>query len=235
MKRTAFVIALIFEALWVSAQKAPGFTISHLTGDFYIYTTWQPIDGKPFPANGMYVVTAQGIVIIDSPWDTAQAVPFLDSIERRHHTRAIAAFATHFHSDRTGAYAIFQKRGIRTWSGCQTKTLCIERKEAVPQYCFTADTTFDFGDHMLQTFYPGEGHTKDNIVIWFDKEKILYGGCLVKSAEATGIGNVADANLNEWRNTISKLKKRFSSPTFIIPGHQDYEFSSFGSYTPFDY
>ena len=37
------------------------------------------------------------------------------------------------------------------------------------------------GQHAFQTYYGGQGHTPDNIVIWFDKEKILYGGCLVKS------------------------------------------------------
>ena len=96
----------------------------------------------------------------------------------------------------------------------------MERKEGVPQYCFAADTTFEFGDHKLQTFYPGEGHTKDNIVIWFGKEKVLYGGCLIKSTETESIGNVADANLGVWSSTIDNVKKHCPSPAFIIPGHQ---------------
>lgn len=222
MNKTFFLLWSLLLFVSVYAHDGKGFTIDHLTGDFYIYETWQSIDGHPFPANGMYVVTQKGIVIIDCPWDTTQAVPFLDSIERRHHAKTIAAIATHFHSDRTGAYAIFAKRGISTWSSCQTQTLCIEKKEVVPEHCFIADTTFDFGDHRLHTFYPGEGHTKDNIVVWADTEKILYGGCLVKSVKASGIGNIADANMEQWIHSITNLEAQFPDPAFIIPGHQDW-------------
>ncbi|HXB45547.1 MAG TPA: hypothetical protein VNV85_15885, partial [Puia sp.] len=77
------------------------------------------------------------------------------------------------------------------------------------QYCF-------------QTYYPGEGHTPDNIVIWFDKEKILYGGCLIKSTEADNIGNLEDANVKEYATTIENVQKKFKFPKYIIPGHQDW-------------
>ena len=170
----------------------------------------------------MYVVTAKGILIIDCPWDTTQAIPFLDSIEKRYHSKTIAAIATHFHSDRTGSFDIFHRRGIKTYSSCQTLKLCIDRREPQAQYCFSTDTSFDFGDHKVQTFYPGQGHTSDNIVLWFDDTKILYGGCFIKSCEAGDIGNVADANLNEWPQSIAKVKAHFPHPAFIIPGHQSW-------------
>lgn len=216
-------LAFLLLSLCGHAQKANTFTISHLIGDFYIYTTWQDIDSAPFPANGMYVVTAKGIVIIDSPWDTAQVTPILDSIEKLHHKKAIAAIATHFHADRTGALAIFQRRGIKTYSSCQTLQLCIEKNEPQAKYCFSADTIFDFGDHTLQTFYPGKGHAPDNIVLWFDKEKILYGGCFIKSCEAPGLGNLSDADTIAWPISLSNVMKRFPAAAYVIPGHQGWE------------
>ena len=127
---------LILNILDCSAQGQHGLAIEHLTGDYYIYTTWQPVRGIPFPANGMYIVTEKGVVIIDSPWDTAQALPLLDSIEVRHHKKAIACIATHFHDDKTGAFGIFEARELKTYSSCQTLALCREKNEPQAQYCF---------------------------------------------------------------------------------------------------
>ncbi len=47
-------------------------------------------------------------------------------------------------------------------------------------------------------FYPGAGHTKDNVVVYFPKERILFGGCFIKDNKATGMGNIADADLAAW-------------------------------------
>lgn len=87
-------------------------------------------------------------------------------------------------------------------------------------HVFTRDTTFNIGSVVFSAFYPGEGHSKDNIVVWFTKARILYGGCFVKSTEAKDLGNLNDANPSAWPASIKKVKANFPSPLFIIPGHQ---------------
>ena len=52
-----------------------------LTGDFYIYTTYNTYQGNRIPANGMYLVTGAGVVLFDTPWDNTQFQPLLDSIQ----------------------------------------------------------------------------------------------------------------------------------------------------------
>ena len=78
------------------------------------------------------------------------------------------------------------------------------------------------GQYSFQTYYAGAGHTPDNIVIWFPKNKILYGGCLVKSTDAVDLGNLSDADPKQWPSTIKKIKKKFGKPNYVIPGHQDW-------------
>ena len=75
--------------------------ISHLTGDFYIYTTCNTYQDSQVPANGMYLVTDNGVVMFDTPWDTTQFQPLLDSIQVRHNKTVALCFATHWHSDKT--------------------------------------------------------------------------------------------------------------------------------------
>jgi len=54
--------------------------ISQLKTVSYVFTTYKTIAGSPFATNGMYLVTDKGVVLNDSPWDTTQFQPLLDSI-----------------------------------------------------------------------------------------------------------------------------------------------------------
>ena len=64
----------------------------------------------------------------------------------------------------------------------------------------------------------GEGHTRDNVVSYFLDEKVLFGGCLIKSLKS-GKGNLADANTAEWSNTVKTIKRQFKDVEMVIPGH----------------
>jgi glyoxylase-like metal-dependent hydrolase (beta-lactamase superfamily II) len=196
--------------------------ITHLTGDFYVYTTYHVLGGKPYPSNSLYVVTSKGVVLIDTPWDSTEFQPLLDSIEARHHKKAVLCISTHYHSDRTAGLDYFKQKGIKTYSSAYTRQLCAANNEKQAEYTFSKDTSFTVGNHTFQTYYPGEGHTKDNIVIWFNKEKILYGGCFIKSSEVPDLGNVADANVAQWPISIQKVMERFKKPAYIIPGHMSW-------------
>ena len=46
------------------------------------------------------------------------------------------------------------------------------------------------GTYSIEAFYPGPGHSPDNIVVWIPEARVLFGGCLVKSAGAKGLAAV---------------------------------------------
>ena len=95
-------------------QGHPALSISHLTGPLYIYTTYGLAGGVPFPANGLYLVTDQGAVLIDAPWDTTQVQPLLDSIEQKHHQKVVLSLSTHFHDDRTAGIPSLRAKGVKS-------------------------------------------------------------------------------------------------------------------------
>jgi glyoxylase-like metal-dependent hydrolase (beta-lactamase superfamily II) len=206
--------------VFAQKKKAPDLAISRLTGDYYVYTTYGTLDdGSRYPSNSLYVVTQKGVVMVDVPWDTTQTLPLLDSIERRHHKKVIACISTHFHKDRTAGLDILKSKGVKTYASAETVRFCKERKEQIPEYSILADTTFNLGNHILQTYYPGKGHSSDNIVIWFPDSKVLYGGCFIKSMESADLGNLGDANPKEWAGSIKNLKAKFKNIAYVIPGH----------------
>ena len=85
MRKIAFIMTFTFSLACVFGQtKETELKISHLTGDFYIYTTYNTYEGSKIPANGMYLLTNNGVVLFDTPWDTTQFQPLLDSIKLKH-------------------------------------------------------------------------------------------------------------------------------------------------------
>ena len=218
------IIVFIFSQTNIFAQQQNAkLKISHLTGDFYIYTTYNTYKEYQVPANGMYLVTNNGVVMFDTPWDTTQFQPLLDSIKLKHNKPVIMAFATHWHSDKTAGLEYYKQQGIKTFTTVLTDDLSKKNDKKRAEFLMTTDTVFNVGQYVFETYYPGEGHTVDNIIIWFKKEKILYGGCLIKGADAEDLGYLDDGNINEYSSTLKKVQKKCRKPKFIIIAHSDWK------------
>ena len=219
MKKNSVSLLFGLISMALLGQDNRPISIYHLTDNFYVYTTYKNLNGHDFPSNSMYLVTDEGTVMFDTPWDTTQLQPLLDSIWVKHHSKVIMAIATHYHNDRTAGLGFLQQQGIKTYSSRMTYDLCHLNGEQQAGFYFEQDTIFKVGDYLLETYYAGEGHSPDNIVIWFANAKILYGGCLVKSIENNNLGNVVNANIKAWTPTIRKLIRRYSTAHFVVPGH----------------
>ena len=200
--------------------------ISHLTGDFYIYKTFHDYKGIQISANAMYLVTDKGVVMFDAPWDKEQFQPLLDSIKAKHNKEVIMYFATHSHEDRAGGIAFYKQKGIKTYTTKLTDEILKKNKEPRAGYIIPNDTVFNVGQYTFEVYYPGKGHAPDNIVVWFNKEKVLYGGCFIKSAEAKDLGYLGDADVKEWEKSIKKVQSKFKKPNYIITGHDDWKYST---------
>ena len=223
MRTLFFILTFFISTTGVGQSNTQKLIITPLTKNFYIYTTFgDPGDGSLYPANGMYLVTSQGVVLFDTPWDTAQFQPLLDSIQARHNQKVIMCIATHFHSDRTAGLKDYKQKGIKTYTTKQTDDLLKEKNGPRAEFLIYGDSTFNVGQYRFETFYPGKGHSPDNIVLWFGREKILYGGCFIKSIETNSPGNLTDANISEWISSIENVQKKFGDPAFTIPGHLEW-------------
>lgn len=193
--------------------------ITHLTGDLYVFVSYGTFEGKHYPANAMYMVTPKGVVLFDTPWESQYYQALLDSIWNHHHKKVIMCISTHFHDDRTSGLTYYNSKGIKTYTTAMTDSLSVINHNHRANYLIHGDTTFHVGGNTFETYYPGPGHSPDNIVIWFPKEKVLYGGCLIKSVAVNSLGNLGDANVKAWGQSLKKLQKKFSDPSYMIVGH----------------
>jgi len=223
MQKTLLALAFIFSLNTIFGQTGkPKLVISHLTGDFYIYTTYNTYEESRVQANGMYLVTDKGVVMFDTPWDTTQFQPLLDSIQAKHQQPVVMCFATHWHSDKTAGLEYYWQQGIKTYTTTLTDELSKKNNKKRAEFLMANDTVFQFGPYSFETYYPGQAHTEDNIIIWFKKEKILYGGCLIKGADAEDLGFLGDGNTVTYAATLKNVQKKCPDPKYIIVAHSDW-------------
>jgi metallo-beta-lactamase class B len=225
MKKVKLLMLLLLMVAGAHAQKSDfKIAITPLTKKHYICTSYGlPDDKTPFPANSLFIVTDAGIILLDTPWDEAQTQQLIDSVQLRFNKKIVLCIATHSHDDRIGGMNILKQHGTKTYASAATYRLAKQKGNPLPEFTFKRDTSFNVGGIKLQTYFPGEGHTSDNIVIWLPQQKILFGGCFIKSLETNSIGYTADSNLKQWPVSVNKLSKKYSDAQIVIPGHQGWQ------------
>ncbi|MFN8357864.1 MAG: subclass B1 metallo-beta-lactamase [Spirosomataceae bacterium] len=197
--------------------------VTKLLPNFYVHTTYQLYNGKPFPSNGLIVRTTAGIVLVDTGWGTEQTEQLMQWIRKNLQEEVVLCIVTHAHDDRMGGISVLQKHGVKVISTPLTAQKTGKQGYSIPIGILPNDTTMRVGVTPIQTYFPGEGHTSDNIVVYFPDEKVLFGGCLIKSYMAMGIGNIADANLKAWGQSVKNVQRRFRETLVVIPGHEKWE------------
>ena len=187
----------------------------------HVYQHISFLDTESFgkvPCNGMIVVDQNEAIIFDTPTDTIASAELIDWVENELHSRVIAIVPTHFHVDCLGGLEAFHRQGIPSYASNKTIALARKHHKAIPQNGFDRSLTLKAGDELVEVAFVGEGHSRDNVVGYVPAEKVLFGGCLIKEAEA-GKGNLEDANVPAWPLTVAALKKQYLTIETVIPGH----------------
>ncbi len=73
----------------------------------------------------------------------------------------------------------------------------------------------------LEVFYPGAGHSRDNLVVWLPEKQILFGGCAIRSLSSKSAGNTVHGDINSWLKITKKLESKYKDATLVVPGHGD--------------
>ncbi|GLX80269.1 beta-lactamase [Thalassotalea insulae] len=192
--------------------------ISPLTEDVYQFISYLTVEpwGR-VGASGLLVKDGSDVYMIDTPWtegDTRQLVEWIQS-------KALnlrAAVATHFHRDASGGIKLLNQLNIPTYATQLTNELMVNAGRENANHQIDTEV-FQLLKDRIEVFYPGAGHSQDNIVVWLSKEQMLFGGCLVRSLGAKTMGNIADASIEDWAGSIEHILQRYSNIKQVIPGH----------------
>ena len=194
-----------------------------IADSFFVHTTWfdSPDFGR-YPSNGLIYIKNSRALMIDTPVNnelTAQLYRYLTDSMKICVQKIIVG---HFHDDCLGGLSYLHEQGLESYGGELTKQKCIELNLPQPENTFSDELIMDFEGKRIICRYFGGGHTIDNIVVYFPEDKILFGGCLIKSMGSKNLGNLQDAVVDEWDKTILKIKDEFKDIKLVIPGHGPY-------------
>ncbi|MBO0950171.1 subclass B1 metallo-beta-lactamase [Fibrella forsythiae] len=226
MRILAALSFALFYVGFAHAQSKPKLAVTPLTDRVYVHVTYGEYQKDFVPSNGLIIRTDDGVVLVDTGWDTRENTDntrqLLQWVADSLHQPVRLCIVTHAHGDRVGGTGALQKAGIRVISTPRTAQLASKDGYVSPEGILPADTTFIIGNVPIRCYFPGEGHTSDNIVVWLPKQQILHGGCFVKSVAAFGMGFVGDANLKAWGTSMRRVMAQFGTAKIVVPGHEEW-------------
>ncbi len=203
-------------------QISPQLQVQQLADGLWLHRTEQTLsNGAVFTANGLILETPDGIWLLDTAWGfypTRDLLHWIDVVLKKPVRKAIA---THAHDDRTGGVVALAERGIPLQVTAQTSAIAAEQQITPLQVVTDLAPGGVYQDGPVQWFYPGPGHTADNIVLWLPQYQLLHGGCFVKAPRYPGLGNIADADVAAWPASLQRLKAKYPQAVIVVPGHGD--------------
>ncbi|HRH57555.1 MAG TPA: subclass B1 metallo-beta-lactamase [Chitinophagales bacterium] len=197
-------------------------SITQISENTFLHVSYkQTNDFGNVPCNGLIVRSNKDVIIFDTPTNDKSSEELIKWINETLQCKIIAVIPTHFHDDCLGGLNAFDKHAIPSYANYKTIELAKENNLVVPKNSFRDSLILKVGEANVIIKFFGEGHTKDNVVGYFPRENILFGGCLIKELNASK-GYLGDATIKEWSATVESVKKEYPNVKIVVPGHGAY-------------
>ncbi|MDD3859893.1 MAG: subclass B1 metallo-beta-lactamase [Bacteroidales bacterium] len=195
----------------------------HLQDSIYIHISWHSIENYGrFPSNGMIIIRNGQALMIDTPMDNDKTERLTNYLKDSLSAKTTILIPGHYHGDCIGGLEYLQSIGVESIANSLTIAICKEEGLALPSTSFTDSLSFDFNGEQIICRFFGAGHSSDNITVWLPDQNILFGGCLIKSVDSKGLGNLSDAVVEEWDITVKKIIETYPTVKIVVPGHGDF-------------
>jgi hypothetical protein len=224
--------------IWIDL--GPELYIRQIREDAFVIT-----HAFPWPANSLLVeMDNSELVLVGTPYTPAATNKVLDWIERRFGKRHIIAINPGYHVDNLGGNAALLHRYIPVYGSDLTRDLLwghekqsrqmimemlkgtpnesyIQAHATIPyiaprhRFPLPQGLRLSFGNDEVQVYYPGPSQAPDKVAVYFSRQKILFGSCMILGGDQ--IGNTADADMKNWPEAVRKLMQ--FDAEIVVPGH----------------
>ncbi|OKL40794.1 subclass B1 metallo-beta-lactamase [Pontibacter flavimaris] len=205
--------------------------VTKLTPNVWVHTSYSTYQGVLVPSHGLVVSTKEGAVLLDTGWGNEPTEQLLTWVKTNLKQPVKVCVPTHWHDDKIGGMGAVQQQGIPVMTSELTAILAARHGKGTPDVTFATDTIFTVGGQRFEVYFPGGGHTADNVVVYLPQQKILFAGCFIKDARSKNLGNITDADLESWPGAIRKVQQRFPKAELVVPSHGPWGDQSLLSHT----
>ena len=191
---------------------------------------------RNFISNAGFVVTDDGVVVVDALGSPALADELIAEIRRVTAQPIRYVIVTHFHADHIYGLQAFKAVGAtiiahpagREYLSSDTAQLRLEasRQEMFPwindqtrllgadRWLDQEDSTLRVGSHAFRIRHVGPAHTPEDLVVYVPKAGVLFAGDLVFRGRIPYVGQ---ADSRQWIESLTTLIG--FKPRLVIPGH----------------
>ncbi|WP_044117801.1 subclass B1 metallo-beta-lactamase [Alkaliflexus imshenetskii] len=192
----------------------------HITDSIFVHESLdEDLVWGRYTSNGLIIIRKGEAIMVDTPTNNQKTRQLVEFIQQEWDVRLSRLIIGHFHADCMGGLEYIQSIGVESISGNLTIGKCKELNLPMPDRSFSHQMVIPFHDTEVICYYLGGGHTIDNIIVWLPMEKLLFGGCLIKSLESRGLGNLSDAVPLLWKETVENVIRHCPNVQWVIPGH----------------
>jgi glyoxylase-like metal-dependent hydrolase (beta-lactamase superfamily II) len=190
-------------------------------------------EGRP---NAGFLVTSEGVVVIDALASPQQGHQLVDAIRRITPAPVTWLVLTHHHPDHHFGGIVFRRLGAKVIAHPNRRVLASEAGEDAliadwvrvvgldamrgfefadtPDRPVTAVDTLQLGERTLIISHPGAAHTAGDLMVWLPQDRILFAGDLLIE---DGVTMVVDGNSGELLKALAAIDRLH--PRVVVPGH----------------
>jgi len=202
------------------------------------------VQGKPgvasranegFNSNAGFVVTPEGVVVIDALGTPVLGRAFIDAIRAVTDKPIKRVVVTHYHADHVYGLSAFKALGAEIWAhreavqylegGEGARRLEQRRKDLAPwvdaetrlvppDRWLAGDERFELGGVRFELVYMGPAHAPDDLVVVLPDDHVIFTGDIIFSGRIPFVG---EADSKRWLETIDRLLGLRAK--VLVPGH----------------
>ncbi len=193
----------------------------------------QGVEGRP---NAGFVVTSNGVIVIDALASPRQGEQLLRTIRGVTDQPVRWLVLTHHHPDHHFGAVVLREAGARIIAHPDRRSLAAEGGEDAliadwvrvvgldamrgfefadkPDRAVTVSDTLRLGGRTLVVTHPGAGHSAGDLLVWLPKERVLFAGDVLVE---DGVSMVVDGSAGVLLQVLDSVDAL--GAVAVVPGH----------------
>jgi len=190
-------------------------------------------EGRP---NAGFIVTSEGVVVIDALASPRQGEALLRTIRGVTRQPVRWLVLTHHHPDHTFGAIVLRRAGAKVIAHPDTRVLAAEGGPDalvadwvrvvgldamrgfgfanVPDRPVTGADTLRLGGRTIVVTHPGPAHTAGDLMVWLPRERVLFAGDLLIE---DGVTMVVDGSARALKHGLDRIEGL--AARVAVPGH----------------
>ena len=192
-------------------------------------------ENEGFNANAGFVVTGEGVVVVDALGTPALGAALLEAIRKITPKPVKRVIVTHYHADHFYGLAPFKAAGAEIWAhrdalryleGEEAPRRLVQRArdlfpwvdESMPlvraDLWLDGDTSFRLGGVQFDVRHFGPAHSPEDLIVAVPAKGVVFSGDILFAGRIPFVG---DADSRQWLDRIDRLLAM--KPGVLVTGH----------------